>query len=81
MCLDHFLVGFLSQLYILYYRGQRLSKGDSADLLLGSLLLLPVHRPPDDGGRVGLLAGADQTDVAAYLGLVRSADVNLVPGN
>ena len=50
-------------------------------LLLCALLLLPVHRPPDDGGRVGLLAGADQTDVAAYLGLVRSTDVNSVPGN
>ena len=53
----------------------------SSDLLLCSLLLLPVHRPPDDGGRVGLLAGADQTDVAAYLSLVRTADVNSVSGN
>ena len=44
-------------------------------------MFLPVHCPPDDGGRVGLLAGADQADVAAYLGLVGSADVNSVPGN
>ena len=49
--------------------------------LLGAQLLLPLHPPPDDGGRIGLLAGADQTHVAPDLSLVWAADVNSVPGN
>ena len=74
-CLDHFLIVFLFDNFIFC------NTEDRSHLLLSSLLLLPVHGPPDDGGGVGLLAGADQADVAAYLGLVGSADVNSVPGN
>ena len=74
-CLDHFLIVFLLVNIIFCNTEER------PHLLLSSLLLLAVHGPPDDGGGVGLLAGADQADVAPYLGPVRTTDVNTVPGN
>ena len=50
-------------------------------LVLSSELLDSVHGPLDDGGRVGLHAGAHQPHLGADLRGVGAADVDSVPGN
>ena len=73
--------GYIESLGSLTYSQQWLVLTPHTTHLLRAKLLLALHPPPDQGGRVGLLAGADQAHVTPDLGPVWPADVDSVPRN